>query len=450
MGGISSAQTQLQVVSNNVANMNTIAFKQSNVTFQELFCLTTSTGNSPTSITGGKNPMQVGVGVQVGTIAKDYTSGTWTSTGKTTDMMIQGNGFFTVKSSTGEIYLTRAGNFTFDANGDMVNPQGYKILGADKIFGTSSSDTVVHVPQHLVPTTAADASMYQKPLSKLNNCSITSGDFYLTTYKNGAIQNTDVKLKIDTATYTTMGALATDLNNQLTAAGLTGVTCQCDDKTGGTIKFICDNSNVTTLAFKAGDSNFLGQTQLGSAVIDPTTHSYSSKVLNYTVDVSPVTSLDKAQTISSYSIAEDGSIEATYSNGDKLSIQESDSGDNTFQFKYTTSTGVVIRGTDCKVNPNVAIPANFQIQLANVTNVDGLVDKGTNLYMSGPNSGDMIFTSAAAMGLGSIKSGGLEASNVDISKQFSDMILAQRAVESNSRVFTSTNNILQTLVRLGE
>lgn len=77
-----------------------MGFKESSVTFQDVFYNTVTSGNSPTSTTGGKgNAMQIGLGVQVGAISKNMASGTWTATGKTTDMMLQGNGFFTVKTT---------------------------------------------------------------------------------------------------------------------------------------------------------------------------------------------------------------------------------------------------------------------------------------------------------------------------------------------------------------
>ena len=451
MGGISAAQAQLNVVSNNIANVNTVGFKQSDVTFQDIFSSTVSAGNGPTSVTGGTNPIQIGLGVQIGTIAKNFSQGTWQSTGKTTDMMIQGNGFFAVKSSTGEVFLTKAGNFTFDSNGDMVNAQGYKVVGADKLYGTTSSKANVHVPQKIVTTVKPNDAMPTKQLSDLNACDLTTGTFNVVVH---SAVNTTIPITI-TAAETTMAAVVTKINNTLASAGKSaGVTAVCDNTTGGTIQFRISGS-TTSLEFNTvglpdtlhpDTSNFVKATLLGSSPLVGGT--YSSTPLDYEVSVGQVTSLTSAVSVSNYTIADDGSVSVTYSNGDKLTIEQNTS-DQTFQFKYTTSTGVTIRGADVTVDPNVAVPANFQIQLANVVNPEGLVAAGGNLYQSGPNSGDMMFTVGSAMGLGKIKSGGLEASNVDLSKQFSDMIVSQRAVQANSRVFSTTSDIMQTLVQLG-
>lgn len=464
MGGIAAAQSQLNVVSNNIANINTVGFKESQVTFQDIFSTTITAGNSPTVVTGGTNPIQIGLGVQVGTISKNFNEGTWTATGNTEDMMIQGNGFFAVQSSTDEVYLTRAGNFTVDSNGDMVNAQGYKVLGADKLFSTTSSDYTVHIPQSIVTKVVPNnIDFTTKPLADLNNCDLTMGSFNIVI---NTATGTDT-VKVTLTNQATMQAVKDKINADLVAAGVDpdNLVCVCEDEsatepgTAGTIQFLM-NGTTTSLGFNTtgidtDTSNFILQTSLGSAVptpvdpADPTKGKiYSSVDLDYKVNVTPVTSLTNSVSISNYTIANDGSISATYSNGDKLTI-ETNAADQTFQFKYTTSTGVIIRGSDVNVDDDVAVPANLQIQLANVVNPEGLVAAGGNLFQSGPNSGDMIFTVGSAMGLGKIKSGGLEASNVDLSKQFSDMIVAQRAVQANSRVFTTTSDIMQTLVSLG-
>lgn len=559
MGGIAAAQTQLSVVSNNIANINTIGFKQSTVTFQDIFSTTLTAGNSPTVTTGGKNPIQIGLGVQVGTIAKNMASGTWTSTGKTTDLMIQGNGFFSVRSSDGEIYLTKAGNFSFDANGDLVNAQGYKVVGADELYSTSSSDMNVNVPQKIVTEVTANANAYDKLLSELNDCQLTMGTFTLNVtdiagtttpveitlaapadtmgeiaaqiqaqinaiasitttvitaannsstaandaYSTGSTMTTALHDTITNAATSTIAsanseyaagrmtqaqhdAIVDAANDSITeadaalAAGVGGMTLAqrdailaaqttivtnetaiqtamadvfdalggidvaCDATTNGTIQFQTDKTEVKSLAFLAGTSNFVGQTQME---ID-SNGNYISKTLDYKVEVTPMNSLSNSVSVSNYSIAEDGTVEATYSNGDKLTV-ELNKNDNTYQFKYTTSGGVIIRNDDVNVNINVAQPANFVIQLANVINAEGLVSEGGNLYSQGANSGDIMFTVGGNMGIGALKSGGLEASNVDISEQFSNMILAQRAVQANSRVFTTASDIMETLVTLG-
>ena len=94
-------------------------------------------------------------------------------------------------------------------------------------------------------------------------------------------------------------------------------------------------------------------------------------------------------------------------------------------------------------------PENLQFQLAAPRNYEGLVGQGNNLYSVGPDTGDVVYSQGNDNGIGALVSGGLEASNVDLSRQFSNMIMAQRGIEANSRVFDTANSILQTLVYLG-
>ena len=129
VSGMIVAQTQMDVISNNIANMNTVGFKSSEVTFQDLLSKSMSTGTVPSGSDGGSNPIQVGLGTALGSINQNFTSGTIITTGLSSDLDIQGNGFFTLANPNGGIMLSRAGNFTLDSNGNLVNPNGMKVLG---------------------------------------------------------------------------------------------------------------------------------------------------------------------------------------------------------------------------------------------------------------------------------------------------------------------------------
>ncbi|MGB4458852.1 MAG: flagellar hook-basal body complex protein [Defluviitoga tunisiensis] len=127
--GLRNFQDQLDVVANNIANVNTIGFKGSRTTFQSTLFQTLAAGNAPQDLLGGINPMQIGLGSKISSIDKLMTQGSPMSTGKTTDMMIQGEGFFILSDGVGQ-YYTRAGNFTRDYNGFFVDPaSGMKLQG---------------------------------------------------------------------------------------------------------------------------------------------------------------------------------------------------------------------------------------------------------------------------------------------------------------------------------
>lgn len=137
ISGLRVNQTMLDVTGNNIANANTIGYKSSTTVFQDTLSQMLTAASSPSATRGGTNPMQVGLGVQVGAITTNFGQGSAQTTGRSTDLMIQGDGFFVVANGNEKLY-TRAGAFTFDNNGTLVSPDGYKVQGymADMKTGT--------------------------------------------------------------------------------------------------------------------------------------------------------------------------------------------------------------------------------------------------------------------------------------------------------------------------
>ena len=116
MTGLNAGTEQLTVVSDNVANMNTTAYKTSRVDFQDIWYATKTTGTNSTRVSGGTNPYQVGVGVQCASISKDFGTASTNTTGRASDMAITGDGWFTIQNSDGKVLLTRDGTFSLDEN----------------------------------------------------------------------------------------------------------------------------------------------------------------------------------------------------------------------------------------------------------------------------------------------------------------------------------------------
>lgn len=350
VSGIRSCQSKIDVISDNIANMNTPGFKSSQLNFENVFVKTLSSGSAPSSGVGGSNPMQVGLGVAIGEISRNFNNGTVQTTGKSSDLNIQGDGFFTLANPNGGILLTRAGNFSTDQNGNLVNPKGLKVLGTDTVLGTSGSTTPILIPPNLFLATGMD----------------TDGNL--------------AKLEIN-------------------ANGTADVT---GDWTGLTV----------------------------------TKGSYP---------------------LASFSIGDSGQITATYSNGDKITICSNPDDSSKVILQYRAANGQEMKGTadntsgtDPKFKTNTQIAANqLQIQLANVTNPKGLLSQAGNIFSPGSNSGTMVFTTGNSGGLGVIKSGGLESSNVDLPGEFTEIVLAQRGVDANSRSFDAQNSIMRTIMSLG-
>lgn len=443
MGGIAAATTQLSVISNNVANINTTAFKASSVEFSDVYSTTLSYGSVSTSTSGGTNPKQIGVGVEVSAISTDFNTGSWVSTGKSTDLMINGNGFFTVEATDGSTYYTRAGDFSIDANGNLVTSNGYKVEGTDSILAAVSSGATVKIPTSIVVDQVGNPNVGVKLLSDLNNTKpITTGNFTITT-RLGAGAPVDHTINLTAAdTSGSVSNLATVIGGQLGGSGVAvGVA-------NGQLTFTVNGTTVDTLSFSTptGGSNFVTTTEMNNSV--KVGNVYASKILDYTVNISDITSANAATSVNSTTINEDGSIEVNYKNGGTLSVERDASGAN-YQFVYTSPNDVKISGLNCTVAPNIAVPANFVIQMATITNTEGLVSVGSNMYASGPNTGDIVYTVAGEMGTGKVAAGGLEASNVDLSRELSNMILAQRAIQANSRVFTTTSNVMDVVTQMG-
>ncbi|PMP69627.1 MAG: flagellar biosynthesis protein FlgE, partial [Calditerrivibrio nitroreducens] len=130
VSGLSQHQKAMDVLGNNVSNVNTVGYKASRLTFKDLMSQTVSIGKAPSGNIGGINPLQIGLGTNVASVDNIFLQGTFQTTGVTTDLAIDGKGFFVVRGEQQtERYYTRAGNFSFDRQGYLVNPEGFRVQG---------------------------------------------------------------------------------------------------------------------------------------------------------------------------------------------------------------------------------------------------------------------------------------------------------------------------------
>ena len=148
VSGMKGFQNKLDVIGNNIANVNTIGYKKSRIIFQDVLSQTVRGGSTANANLGGTNPVQIGLGVKTASVDTIHTPGSPTTTNLSSDLYIDGNGFFVVQNDSGSKYLTRAGNFDRDGLGNLVTPQGYKVLGEDPItkkFGPINIDSTKYV-----------------------------------------------------------------------------------------------------------------------------------------------------------------------------------------------------------------------------------------------------------------------------------------------------------------
>ncbi len=538
--GLDAGQTQIDVIANNVANINTTAFKSANVTFSTLFSNTLSSGSAATRNGGGTNPRQIGLGTQVASISRDFSSGSFLQTGYNSDLMISGNGYFVVQDGSGTQYLTRDGHFTLDSAGNLVTAAGYKVVGTTNEYSARSSDVTVRVPSILnvaLSGTPQD-ELAEKTVNDLNALAqgVSPGTFILNvggtsqscaaadftevnpgqeytynpgggggavTYNRmdmaalttedrnnmtelfGEVSPTDVYykgtdgtyIKLDSETFPTTGNISVrnvqaqvsytvgegdlnstledfvnSINNSFNSQGYPDIQFSVID---GGLQLENNSGEDISVANDGQTSNFLSETGLVDAIdaaTDGQTLFYSEDMNQSAVISNSYNSADAIKRID-WSVSESGVLTAKYNDGSELTVTFDDNGRALWQ--YTTADKVVITASglansDLDMSGTDFIPANMVIEMGTVINDSGLVAETDNMWSIGPNAGEFAYGMSNANGFGSIKTGGLEGSNVDMATELSNMIIAQRAIQVNSRVFSTASSILETLAYLGQ
>jgi flagellar hook protein FlgE len=386
ISGLRAHQQMMDVTGNNIANVNTTGYKSSQTVFQDTLSQMVNAAGAPQNGAGGTNPAQVGLGVRLASISANFGQGAAQATGRSSDLMIQGDGFFVVKSG-GESLYTRAGSFAFDANGALTTPRGQIVQGwmaADGVVNTSGAPADIRLPIGItLPPTVTE------------NITFTGN------FANDAVVGTQKGIPVNV--YDASGAANTMM-----------VTFEKADATTWTITL--PDGSTAPLSFTGGKA--VGEP-------DPDTGEDTGKIAvgAYTFDIHDLTQ---------YS----GNTEARVTNSDGSSAGVLSS--------YTVSNAGQIVG----VFSNGLKQTLGQVALANFNNVNGLEKIGDSMFRSTVNSGLAQVGSAGSGGLGLITSGALEMSNVDLAQEFTNLVIAQRGFQANSRIITTSDEILQELVNL--
>ena len=452
--GINAGQAHINVIAHNVANINTTAFKAANMTFETLYSHNLSYGSAATKDGGGTNPKQIGLGVKIGGITRNFTPGTFVSTGRDLDCMISGNGFFVVKDADGASYYTRDGVFSVDSAGNLVTQNGFKVAAAKSIYSNAGSTETVKIPKNMRAVVKGDEKILTKTLGELNNASITGGDILtrIITAKDPTTgeptATADVTLHIgrlgvqnsDLTVENIVDDFNEQIRDQLGLAPAAASPCEFSAANG---KISYTEGSIAAFMSDGTTSNFVGET--GLSPVNNTSHN-----LNETVELQDMVNYNDTDAISlsNTAIDENGIIVATYNDGSVLT-QYVDAA-TTLQWKYTTPAGVNITGSDVTPVGSSITSSNFALELATMVNQEGLISINNNLWKWGPDVGEIYYGMAGEMGLGQLESGGYEGSNVDIAVELSNMITAQRMIQMNSRVFSAASEVMQTLAYLGQ
>lgn len=458
VSGLKTHQTRMDVIGNNIANVNTEAFKSSNVRFSEIMYQTTASasgGNGTTGI-GGKNAKQIGLGVTTASTMVNITgAGASETTGNPFDLKFtdsQSTNFFIVSDGTNR-FFTRAGSFYVDGNGYLcMSSTGYTLQGwqVDPMTGDIRKDIVsplqVMSPQNQTAAPEATTKAYVSGVLDKKDTNVTSEDGYTVTL--GFFDNLGYSYTAKFAIKPVENA-KTDGQYHITLTDIIDSKSQSilgttDADKKGKIQQVFGNGY--DIVFDANEGTFVS---IGG-------DNKTSQMLNLsTLGTGYNTNTGNGQTVTSnfQNIELDFSKCMNYNNGGTSTfkmLKGDTTGDGAGK-KLGALTGITIdqQGQIHGSYDNGNTVLLGQIPVAQFANASGLEKVGNNCYQTTLNSGefDGIGVEVSADG-SAINSGELEMSNVDLSGQFTDMIVTQRGFQANSRVITVSDTLLEELINL--
>lgn len=442
VSGLRAHQTKMDVIGNNIANVNTVGFKGSSVSFQEVFSQTVQGAGAPQAGLGGTNPRQIGLGATVSSMDVNHTKGSTQRTDNPTDLMIDGNGFFSVTNDPTyqNRFYTRAGNFSVDKLGYLVTPGGFKVLGSDfqpiQIDKTSTktataTDRVqigsnINFAQEVDPTNniayTTSVDVYDS-LGNVHSVVVNFGEKI--NFDDGTNKGSYRNIQLTNPAFTSaMGDLA-PVSFTPPTANANAFYAKFDATGAFQGIFTLANGDLNAGGYATGGTQVSPFTMTlavpgANNVVVPLYDGAASPVINAFSTLTHYAAASDAKgkllngnasgSLSSFSVSQTGDIIGTYTNGERQTL------------------GTVV--------------------LADFDNPVGLQKLGSNMFVDTANSGAPKYGVPGTGSFGALAPGALEMSNVDLSQQFTEMITTQRGFQANSRVITTTDEMLQELVNL--
>lgn len=417
--GLRAHQMKMDAIGNNIANVNTIGYKAQRVTFASAYAQTLTGASSPSATRGGINAQQIGLGVGVGSIDSLMSQGSLQTTGQATDLSVSGNGFFVLKDG-GKYLYTRAGNFDFDAQGNMVSKTtGQRVQGwlpdATGAFPAKDVSTLTDVTIPLTDKSLAkptDLVKFDQALNALaanNDTHTTAVKFYDSLGMEHILDVTFTK----TATNDwDIAVTSKDTNLSVTP-----------NSVPGSIQFNSDG----TLNYTLGGFTPPAPYEL-TYDVDTSFYTGPGPVQTLRLDLSKITQVAMS------GVNNKSDVRAYEQDGYEAGDLEAINVDNVGMV-----TAHYTNGQQKQVG---------QVALATFANPGGLVRDQSSNWTESNNSGMARFGAAGSADRGLIAPSSLEMSNVDLSSEFTDMIVTQRGFQANSRTITTTDEMLQELVNL--
>jgi flagellar hook protein FlgE len=399
LSGLTSAQQQLQSVSNNLANIDTDGYKDQTLTFSDIFAQAGVTN-------GSGDPLQTGSGVSVSSTSSNFTEGNLNATNIASNMAISGNGFFITQGANGTQDYTRSGDFTTNNAGQLITPSGELLLGYPAVNGVVSSL----------------ATLQPLQVGSVTSPAVASTTIGITANLNSDTAVGDSAASSSLSVFDALGSPHTlSVSYTKTAANTWtyAVTVPSADITGGV---------GTTTTVGSGTLNFDGSGQLTSTsnvvpISIPTLADGATSPLtiagpfgtaaNPTITQTAAASATSAATtdglasgaLTTFTVQPDGTIEGSFTNGPTLALG--------------------------------------QVAVASFANNQGLVSVGNNNYQPTAASGGAVTGVAGTGGRGTVVGGNVEQSNVDIATEFAKLIVAQQAYSANAKSITTFNQVSQ-------
>jgi flagellar hook protein FlgE len=402
VSGLQAYEEMLDVIGNNIANVNTVGYKAQSTQFADVLSQTISGSGPPAAQVGGTDAQQVGLGVEVSGISTNFTQGADQQTGVSTDMAIEGNGFF-VANLAGQQLYTRDGSLTFDANGDLVNSQGALIQGwmaqGGNINSNGPTGAIVVPAGQLIPPVATANVVVGGNLPT---------DPTLTGNPPTAVIDSTINVYDTQGTATPVTFAFTYTPGAAGAAGSWAV--QAQDAQGN------DIGNSQALTFDA-NGNLTAPTNYAITVNGQNIN------VNFQAQGEPLVNYGGTATVSA--VSQDGQATGTLQS-------------------ITVDQGGVISG----VFSNGSSEVLGQIAVASFTNPSGLMQAGGSMYEASSNSGEPQIGAPNTGGRGTISSGVLEGSNVDLAQEFSNLVIAQRGFEAKSKIISTADEMLSALISM--
>ena len=463
ISGLTTLGNSLQIIGDNISNVNTIGFKASAFAFQDRLSQATATQSGTA---------QIGRGTALSDITSVFEQGSFESTNNATDLAIGGAGFFIVEELASEVtYYTRAGNFRFNKDGYLVNPEGYVVQGWALDSSGDDSGSVADIKL---------SSFTSSPSASTKTTMITNLDADATS------QTTDLAAQWDGSATTPMAAANYNYQTVLKVYDSLGsthdisiyydkgpsanvweyiVTCDAgeDSRTGasststaagmlakGTLTFSASSGALSDMSMIRFTGSDFSSVAAGAAAWDPQTVASDLSTDGYFTF--------QPSFLSGVTMTVEFDIGANYDSGwsnDSLSTtQFSKASTTTYQAADGYGAGdlqsvnVGVDGVMTGTYSNGQLLYLNRVALAKFIDEQGLHKVGGNLYQATRESGDPITNQPGTNGLGSIAPNSLEQSNVDIADEFVKMIVSQRGFQANSKIISTVDQMLQETIAM--